>query len=462
MTTASKRVGFVRKKPEIKLFVILLVCTAFVFSFSHFGSSAYQAMTSDSGGFDEGTMIGPVDVTGKSKEETLTLLSETLQKWRSETSINLQYKEKKVPVDVAQFQFDLENTVEMAQDGQQNEVIVTFKSGDLYQYLQNLSGELDSSSIKLDPMLAELISYGANFQSGQHVLKVDKYLVAGLNDHEVISEASITPEFVPIELGLLVEELSPIKIEPQAQVSLLKLLEERQFTTFPSEAASMIASVIYQTILASNFNVVEKHTSQVLPEYLELGLEAKVDYDNHLDFIFANPNETSYEIALELDNNTLSAYLKGSSFLNSYKVKLSDKEEFEPKTIVQFSPLLNPNAVKVQEKGSNGLLIKVYRQVYGESDEWLRNDFISEDFYPPIHTVEIHGLKSTQGTGTTDGTGGTTGTTPGTTTGTGNTQGGNTDGTNGITPTVPNPSDTDDGYYDDDDDLFGKPNETTK
>lgn len=442
--------GYVRKKPEIKLFIVLLICTAFIFSFSHYGASAYEAITSDGSKFSEGTMIGPINVSGKSKDEALALLTEKMQNWRSQTNINLQYKENSVPVDISQFLFDFENTVEMVQDGQQNEVIVTFKSGDMYQYLQSLSSELNNSKVKTDPMLNEIVSIGANFRSGDQVVKVEKYLATAVNENEVISEASITPDYLPIELGLLVEELSPIKVEARAQVSLLTLMQERQFTTFPSEAASMIASVMYQAILSSNFNVIEKHTGQVLPDYLELGFEAKVDYQNHLDFIFANPNEINYEISLQLVNNTLTAKLIGSTFLNQYKAKLVDRKEFEPKTIIQFHPNMN-TPMTVKQNGENGLLIRVYRSVYGESSQWLRDDFISEDFYPPIHKIEVHQLKAQPAS---DGSGnqtGTDGTTPGTVT--------PGDGTNnGVTPTQPDPSQT----GDEDEDLFGKPNEQTK
>ncbi|MGJ7920541.1 VanW family protein [Neobacillus sp. LXY-4] len=424
------------KKREIKLFIVLLLSTAFIFSFSHFGAKAYNALTEDSTGFKKGTTIAQIDVSNKSKAEALALLNEQLQKWRSETKVTIQYKEKSVPLDIAQYQFDLEASVENAKDGHQNDVVVTFKSGDLYQYMKQMSSKLDSSKVDMDPLVSELIMYAANLTPNQYLLKVDKFLSVA-NNNEVISEAALSPATVPIELGILVEELSPIKIEPQSQISLLQLLEKRKFTTFPSEAASMVGTVIFKTILASNFTIVEKHIGQVLPDYAELGLEAKVDYTNHLDFVFVNPNDLNYEIGLKLVDHTLTATLKGSPFLYNYKVKLSNKQEFKPKTIIQYSPLLSPDEVKIQQSGGNGLMIKVYREVFGENDVWLSNELISEDFYPPIPTIEVRALKSTtNNTGTTD-----TGTN-------------NTSTTDSTSPTQPAPNT--------EDDLYGKPNEETK
>lgn len=436
-----------RNKQQIKLFIVLFICTAFIFSFSHYGATAYNALTSNMNGFSEGTKIGPVDVTGKSNEDAIALLNERLGKWQSETSITLQYKEKSASIDIGQFQFDLQNSVALAKEGQQNEVTVTFKSGDLYQNLKDISSDLNNSSVKLDPMLTEILTLASNFSSGEHQVKVDKFLVAEPNNNEIISEASIETETAPIDLGFLAEKLSPIKIEENSKFSLLELIEERQLTSYSQESASMIATAIYQTLLASNFSIVEKHTSGVLPDYVELGFEARVDFHNHLDLVFVNPNDMSYEITIEAKDNKLTAALKGISFLNDYRVKLEENQEFKPKTIIQYSPLLTENAIRIQEKGRNGRMIKVYREVFGENDEWLNKEFLSEDYYPPIHRVEIHALGAPGTAGPTDGQAGTNQGAAGT----GESSGTNIKENNGAQ-----------SQTDNDNDLFGKQNETLK
>jgi hypothetical protein len=460
---ANKRVGNVKKKQEMKLFIVLFLCTAFVFSFSHFGASAYNAITEKSSGFSEGTSIGGVDVSGKSAKEALLTLTEQQQAWLSQTTIKLHYKEKSVPIDLNQFHFDLQSSVDMAKDGQKNELIVTFKSGDLYQYLQSLSSRLRASVVNIEALQNELVALAAGFNTGEHDFNAQKFLLEAESEDEVLVEASITPDAVPLELGFIVEELSSIKIEPKSQFSLLELLADKKFAQSSAEAASMIATVIYNAVLPSNFKIVEKHTSQALPEYVELGREAKVDFNNHLDFMFVNPNDSAYEIALKLENNTLTATLKGPSFVNDYQINLAEREEFKPKTIVQYSPLVAPNAVKVKEAGKNGLKISVYRQIYGENGEWLRKEFITEDFYPPVHRVEVHGLtQQNAAQETTDQPNDQTGTAPADS---GNTvdsgaAGGTANTDPALTPQNPDKPDAQDDRGDDD--LFGKPNEPIK
>ena len=440
----------------IKLFIVLFGCTAFIYSFSHFGAMAFDAFISENDGFAAGTMIGNVDVSGKSKEEATALLNEGINKWSSTTTVTFHYKEKNVPVDVSQINFDIEKSVSSAKDGQKNDVVATLKEGELYQVVKSASSELDSASVEIDPIQDELLGYAANLQSGDFQIKLDKFLVANENGDQVISEATIKPEFVPLDLGLMVEELSLIKIKPQSQVSLLKLLQENNLTGASSEGASVIAAALYQVILPSNFKIVEKHIGQIIPKYVSLGMEAKVDFQNHLDFVFGNPNDLSYEIELQLNNSVLTASLKGSSFLYGYKISF-DNQEYSPKTIIQYSPspLLASVAERVQEKGSNGQFIKVYREVFGENDAWVGKELITEDFYPPIHNIKLRGLIAAEpNPENPDPTGQTGGNqNPQPSGGTNNEGVGNEEGTP-ATPTPP--AEEDDGG------LYGKPNETLK
>jgi len=121
----------------------------------------------------------------------------------------------------------------------------------------------------------------------------------------------------------------------------------------------------------------------------------------------------------------------------SYQTTVSNKEEFLPKTIKQFSSFVEQNSINIKTPGTNGVQVAVVKTILS-GDDVLETINISEDFYPPVHKVEIHPLTVTapaEGTvdGTTDGTGtgsptdGTTGSTDGTT-GTTDGSGTSTDG----------------------------------
>nr|WP_249365545.1 VanW family protein [Cytobacillus citreus] len=190
----------------------------------------------------------------------------------------------------------------------------------------------------------------------------------------------------------IIEKLSTIKIQPNSQFSLLKLLEENGLEKESPTAINILATAIYQLILPTNFQIIERYISNEMPEYAQLGFEAKVDADKSMDLIFANPNDNGYVIDFLWSENTLTLSLKGTTFLNKYVITTQDEKTFKPKTIKHYSPLLNPSEKTVKTEGKEGFIIKVFREVYDEKGAFLRREEISEDYYPPNHRIEVYGL----------------------------------------------------------------------
>jgi hypothetical protein len=52
--------------------------------------------------------------------------------------------------------------------------------------------------------------------------------------------------------------------------------------------------------------------------------------------------------------------------------------------------LLKTGQKSVETEGKPGFLITVSREIHGRKGELLESEFISEDFYPPVHRVEIY------------------------------------------------------------------------
>ena len=94
-----------RNKQSIKLFLILILCSTYIFSFSHFGAFAYDTFFNKNGSFDEGTMVGTVDLSGQTKPEASILLNEQWINWQNETTITIHYKEKAEVFDNTLFTF---------------------------------------------------------------------------------------------------------------------------------------------------------------------------------------------------------------------------------------------------------------------------------------------------------------------------------------------------------------------
>jgi hypothetical protein len=388
------------KQQGIKLFIVLLISTLFIYSFSHFGTMAYTAMSGESDLFSEGTSIGGVNVAGITKNEAQTLVAEKVQQWKAETTFDLQYKEKTITMESEVFSFNVGESVEAAQNGQSNLVAASIETQSLKGVLSQISPELILEEAELNTLQQEMLNYGRDLAIGSHHISVEK-LLAGENKIDgVISETAMELADVSVAMMDWVEGLSPIAVPANSQVSFLKTIEDEKLTSMPSGTMSMMAAGIYQTILPTNFDIIERHIGQAQPEYIPLGFEAKVNSGHNLDFVFANPNESDYILELHWTYPTLTLQLKGSPLLYTYKIEESGKQSFKPKTVIQYSPQLLPGQTAVKEQGKNGTLVKMIRKVYGEKDEFLREEVISEDFYPPIERIEVHGLKGSESSDT--------------------------------------------------------------
>jgi G5 domain len=387
----------------IKLFVVLFFSTAFIFSFSHFGAKALGDITGTDGKYSEGTTVGAIDISGKTKSEAISILEEKYVDWVKNTKFELQYSELIVPLDTSLFHFDSTQTVSSIIDGQQNQAVVTIEMLQVEEQIQILLPQLDTDKLEYTKLTRDLSNAASQFNSGSFSFKLSKdyTIVDPADKYTVISEAIMELKDVPSELKSVVEANPEILIEKGTEFSLLEFAKNQKIEN--SYVLSVIATGIYQVILPSNFSIAKRNISNGLPDYALLGMEAKVNVAKGLDLVIANPNTSLYSIELKIEGKNLVVTLKGEKLLNNYEVSKKDEQQLKPKTIKQYSPLVLPGSIQVQQKGSNGKIVTVYRDIY-EANQLIKSELISEDYYPPVYRVEIHGLIGTeQGTATPAG-----------------------------------------------------------
>jgi hypothetical protein len=382
----------------IKLFFVLLFCTAFIFCFSHFGAEAFSNKRSMQGTFSSGTTIGYIDVSGKSKSEAASLLEEQYVEWLKETKINLQYQDRNVPFDLDLFHLDSKKTVDSLKDGQNNTACITIDKSKVAEQVENLFTPLKSSDLDIDKLTAALTENVSQFQKGTTFLNLyNNFLLTDkLNKDTVLNTVSVTFKEVPDDLQSLIDYLPKIEIPQESSFSLLGFINEKK-VNLQAETLNTLATAIYQAILPTNISIVERNISSTLPDYAQLGYEAKVNRETKEDLVFFNPNKDKWYLDLQLENNKLIVSLKGKNLLYNYKMMTKDEQKLEPKTIIQYSPLILPGKIKIQNVGANGKIAKVYRDVY-QGNQFIKSEFISEDYYPPAYRIEIHGLASSTNT----------------------------------------------------------------
>lgn len=334
-------------------------------------------------------MVGNVNISGKNESEAIRAVDEQLTLWLDEMVINIHFKEKQIQLDNALFRFNVTESVKTAQHGQRNMVIVHFEENTLEESILNSYPTIDSQTINFEKLQTDLLNSAAQLQSEQLELKLEDYLTSStFNEDVVLHEVQVKTD--DVQLSSIIDK--PIEIPANSRFSLLKLIEEKGLNDVSEEALNAIASGIYQLILPTNFAIIERNIGNEKPDFIPLGFEAKIDLQKNMDLIFANPNKIPYEINMEFFDNTLILSLKGKFFLHTYEVVSKDEQSFKPKIIKQYNSLLEPGEKVVERQGKEGLFIKVFRAIYDEKGAFLRSVAISEDFYPPIHQIEVNGL----------------------------------------------------------------------
>lgn len=377
-------------KRDLKLILLMILCTGYFFSFSIFGEKAYDRVSASKEGFQENTAIGPVDVSLLSSEEALKKLQQEQNNWLEQATINLQYKEKKVEFDNSSFVFSSKKSIDEAISGVKNQLVVDVAGEMISAALIDFA--IDEQSFNREAFTQELLSYPSTLQKGVHSIKLEDFLQEQ-QGKKVISEAAVTVRDNSEQMDLWLSQFPTVTIKPHSQFSIMDAVAKKGIKTFTSEGLSIVATAIYKTVLPTNFSITERSISRELPYYAEAGYEAKVDSTKNMDLIIANPNDDEYVLEFKQADNQLHVSLSGAEFIYQYKIVLSEKEIFNPKNIIQYDAKLAYGQEKVKTQGKKGFLQKVYRETVDSTGVTTESELLSEDFYPPMPTVVLHSIQ---------------------------------------------------------------------
>ncbi|WP_165352528.1 G5 domain-containing protein [Bacillus infantis] len=378
-----------KNQQGVKLFLVLIACTFFIYGFSRFGEMAVESLQTRNL-FSSGTAIASVDLGGSTESGAMEAADKQVTSWLESAELLMVYKEKTVPFDLSLIEFSVEQSIQQVEDGQQNFLFADIDNDSLTDFLLNISPALQPVEIDLQRLKSDLLLYAKNLNPGIHTINLESYLLNQADGSGLINSVAIgLPEGVKVQ-----PESFKAEVLPESNFSLLEFLDAREEGQ-PLNALlySAIGTGVYEAVLPANFAIIERHIGEKLPQYAKPGFEAKVDPGKNEDLVIANPNKTSYFLEVVIEPSKVTVSLEGESFLNKYIVNTADQESFKPRVIKQYNPLLGPDEVKIKQEGKNGKLIRVIREVYDEKGELLEREAISEDFYPPVHRIEVYGLE---------------------------------------------------------------------
>ncbi|WP_050615932.1 G5 domain-containing protein [Bacillus testis] len=376
----------------VKVFLLLFVSTAFIFSFTYFGVKAYDDFFKEEGLFAENTKVGTYDIAGKTRQQAERMLQGAAEQWKKGTAITFVFKERSYQIDNSIFQFNISETLTSATAGKANGMVVIVDRQALAEQMKDTSYSLNPDAYNVTRLQQELTSKASQLDGGKQTYQLEDFLLDQSGQDKALSKADIHSPSDNKELASFVKAVPALTIKGKSTFSLEKALKDSGTDAYSPKTLNMIASAVYGAILPTNFTILERNISASLPSYAKLGYEAKVSPKDRLDLVFANKNASSYTLAFSYRQGFLSVMLKGSPLLYRYSVIGKEQQFFEPKTIVQYDSSLPAGLTKVKKPGQKGQMIKIFREIYDESGSAIKKELISEDFYPPVPAIELRSL----------------------------------------------------------------------
>lgn len=215
--------------------------------------------------------------------------------------------------------------------------------------------------------------------------------IVKVDEGNLVSQSVINNLKDESEIVKWINEFDEVHIPANKPFSLLSFLSESGTSTkYSNEALSIIATGIYSTILSSNFEIIERHISDQLPNYAAFGFEAMIENEKK-DLIFNNVNPHDYKLVFSFKDHEFNVQLIGHELQQSIQVIVEEEKSLEPKIIRQFDSTLSKGNKIVKQKGISGQIGKIYRIIseVGVLDEKVK---VAEDYYPPIHIIEAHSI----------------------------------------------------------------------
>ena len=377
------------KKGFFRILLILTIMVAYFITFPSYGAEAYEKIFHLSTGFDEGTKVGPTDVSQQTKVEALKQIHTQTEEWQEGKKLILQYVEKKETLDPYIIEFQPKRSVSEAVSGQENPLLCLVEETAIKSAVREKFPKVSKKSLDYEAIASDLQGIASSLQKDDIVIDLSIYLEKE-EKQETVAEALLEKEVLTPELQAFINQTPPIKLKSNTAFSFLDWMEEADDTPLDEDDKNVLSSLLYRLVLQTNFLIFEKNQGSELPSNIELGYEAKVNKLKGLDFIFMNENPADYTVELKAVNNKLYGAIKGLPLAYDYKSILKNKKVLEPKTILQFSPNLPYGQMQVKQSGEKGEFIQMYRVTYNEQSEQLKEEKISEDFYPPVHRIEVY------------------------------------------------------------------------
>lgn len=178
--------------------------------------------------------------------------------------------------------------------------------------------------------------------------------------------------------------LNDVHLVPNQSISLLTLLGE-QAGVVNDAGLDFVASMLYSVILQTDYEILERHSQEINPSYLQQGIEADINAALGKDLQFINRSEQLGKLKASIEGNQLKIEVFAAAKDKDITVRVSKDKIVKPRIIYRYSEELKAGQERVEQEGKEGSRVEVYRSIVenGATEE----QFISRDYYAPQNRI---------------------------------------------------------------------------
>ncbi|MFF2755066.1 VanW family protein [Psychrobacillus sp. NPDC058041] len=379
---------------------LLGLITLFIYLLLSENNIAFLTVEAESGG----STIGGVQIEDLDKIEITNRLEIAVEKWKENNDLVIVGEGVYMPLDTTYFNFDVESSVNQYFIDSQKPWFAFWKKDSIIHI---------PIQFTIEPALIALIGENSKLNAEETMENI-KSQVAVLSKEPI---KAVFKDLSALESERIAFELEKLPANTVGLSEVITALNEQVISTgevfsfldktkdisslYSDETADFISSLLYSVILQTDFEIVERHSQEVIPSYLEPGIEADIDLKSKKDLKFANNNNPAVLKMSLIDSKLLvELYSLPNETISKYEVR--NRQVVEPRTIYRYSSDLKPGEENLIQEGIPGLRISVYRIVSDKKGPYEKEELVSQDYYSPTHRIVLKSSLISEATFTKD------------------------------------------------------------
>ena len=341
--------------------------------------------------------IGGIEVTNVKRTDLHETLQLAINDWLS-TPVEVSDRENTITLDASDLTFDIETAISQYEAMTKKPWYAFWQKDKIVQIPLPVT-VCEAAIAKINAMATwdadqtvnSLITQ-ASYLHNHEIEAIINDLTSQLNERIAFQIADVPSGAMGLEDAMTI--LNETIIMPNQAVSLLTLLGD-QVEAVNQVGMNFLASVLYSTVLQTEYEILERHPQAQIPDYLQPGLEALMDPTLAQDLQFINLSEQPGKMNMTIEGNQAKVEIFSATKENEIKVRVETARTVTPRTIYRYSEELAIGQETVAQEGKAGLRVNVYRLIDDESV------LVSQDYYAPINQIVVRSSKQRTNSETT-------------------------------------------------------------